>query len=70
MAAEILGIPLNDDADDGDDSNGEEDGIRNEFWGMPDPLPCPPLDIKPRTNLSYQPISHVSYFKHSRTKKS
>ncbi|KAJ9553398.1 hypothetical protein OSB04_017443 [Centaurea solstitialis] len=39
VAAEILGIPLHDDADEGPSndydhhhSNDEEDGIRNEFW--------------------------------------
>ncbi|KAJ9552516.1 hypothetical protein OSB04_016561 [Centaurea solstitialis] len=72
VAAEILGIPLNDDANDADDivvTNGEEDGIRNKFWGMPDPLPCPPLDIKPRTNLSYQPTSHVKLFQNFESKK-
>ncbi|KAJ9557069.1 hypothetical protein OSB04_011683 [Centaurea solstitialis] len=69
VAVEILGIPLNDDDDDTDVTNDEEDGIRNEFWGMPDPLPCPPLDAKPRTNLSYQPTSHVKLFQTFESKK-
>ena len=62
VAADILGIPLEDDGstnDDHDHSNDEEVGIRNQHWGMPDPLPCPIMDIKPRNNMSYQPTSHV-----------
>ena len=75
VAAETLGISLEDDTSDGttnddhDHSNDEEVWIMNEHWGMTNPLPCPTQDIKPRNNMSYQPTSHVKPFQTFENKK-
>ncbi|XP_024963496.1 uncharacterized protein LOC112503734 [Cynara cardunculus var. scolymus] len=56
VAAEILNVPEDDDNSDSEDIK----PVRNSFWGMPDPPPCPDLVIKSRQgNISYQPTSHV-----------
>ncbi|XP_024961927.1 uncharacterized protein LOC112502287 [Cynara cardunculus var. scolymus] len=56
VAAEILNIPEDDDNSDSEDIK----SVRNSFWGMPDPPPCPDPVIKSRKeNISYQPTSHV-----------
>lgn len=77
VAAEILNIPKEEDEDDSDDrskddnddrSRNEEIGIRKSFGGMPDPLPCPPIVIKPRKYMSYQPTSHVKHLQTFETK--
>ncbi|XP_024964171.1 uncharacterized protein LOC112504462 [Cynara cardunculus var. scolymus] len=56
VATEILNIPEDDDNSDPE----EIQPVRNSFWGMPDPTPCPDPVIKSRQgNIPYQPTSHV-----------
>ncbi|XP_024965994.1 uncharacterized protein LOC112506207 [Cynara cardunculus var. scolymus] len=56
VAAKILNIPEDDDNSDSEDIK----PVRNSFWGMSDPPPCPDPVIKSRKgNISYQLTSHV-----------